>query len=59
MCEQSGVKRTLQDIPFKIAALADLLPRGSSERSLAASVAQAVRSDIDYCVKRLEAGHND
>lgn len=59
MCEPRGIKDTIKDIPFKVAALADVLPKGSSERSLANSVYAAIRADVEYAVKRLEAGLKD
>ena len=59
MCEPRGVKDTIRDIPFKVAALADVLPMGSSERSLARTVAEAIRADCEYALKRLESGLKD
>ena len=59
MCEPSGVKQVLRDIPFKIAALANMLEKGSNERSLANSVKDSVKADIEYCLKRLEQGLKD
>ena len=59
MCEPRGIKETLRGIPFKVAALASALPKGSSERSLANSVYSDIKADVEYALKRLEAGLKD
>ncbi len=55
MCETTSPLDVLKDIPFKISSLAEAMPPGSYEKSLARSVYQAVRADIEYALKRLEA----
>ena len=59
MCEPRGVKDTLRDIPFKVSSLEAAMPHGSHEKSLVRSVCDSVRKDVEYCLKRLEAGLKD
>ena len=59
MCEKSTAVDALRDIPFRVASLENALPRGSHERSLARCVYDSVRHDIDYAIKKIEAGKQE
>ena len=59
MCEARDPAKALRGVPFKIASLAQSLERGSYERSLAESVYDSVRKDIEYAIRQLGLDHMD
>mgnify|MGYP003626751231 CR=1 FL=1 len=59
MCEPTGIRQKLKDIPFKVASLVEVAPQGSHQRELIKCVVDSVRHDIEYALKRLDSGLTD
>jgi len=59
MCEPTGIRQKLRDVPFKVASLVDTAQKGSHQRELIKCVYDSIRHDIEYALKRLESGLDD